>query len=64
MLTNVGDYINRTVMDPTAANRKRNTSTSSVPHQIALDPVQEENSENEHSDTETDNESLGKRYYL
>jgi len=51
-------------MDPTSVNRKINASTSSVPHQIALDPVQEENSENEHSDTETDDESLGKRCYL
>lgn len=50
-------------MDPTSVNRKRNASTSSVPHQVALDPVQEENSENEHSDTETDDESLGKRCY-
>jgi len=50
-------------MDPTSVNRKRNASTSSVPHQIALDPVQEEKSENEHSDTETDDESLGKRCY-
>lgn len=47
------------MIDPTAALRKRNTSTSSVPHQIGLDPVQEVNSENEHSDEETDNESLG-----
>lgn len=46
-------------MDPTAVNRKRNASTSSAPHQIALDPVQEENSENEHSDEESDDESLG-----
>lgn len=48
-------------MDPTAVNRKRNASTSSAPHQIALDPVQEENSENEHSDEESDDESLGTR---
>lgn len=46
-------------MDPTAANRKRNASTSSVPHQTGLNPVQEETSENEHSDEETDEESLG-----
>lgn len=46
-------------MDPTAVNRKRNASTSSVPHQIGLNPVQEETSENEHSDEETDEESLG-----
>jgi len=58
-----GSFYNRTMMDPTSVNRKRNVSTSSVPHQIALDPVQEEKSENEHSDTETDDESLGKRRY-
>lgn len=46
-------------MDPTAVNRKRNASTSSAPHQIGLDPVQEEISENGHSDDETDEESLG-----
>lgn len=46
-------------MDPTSVNRKRNVSTSSVPHQIALNPVQEETSENENSDDETDEESLG-----
>lgn len=53
--------LHRIVMDPTAANRKRNVSTSSVPHQIALNPVQEETSENENSDEETDEESLGKQ---
>lgn len=47
-------------MDPTAANRKRNISTSSAPHQIALNPVQEETSDNENSDEETDEESLGR----
>lgn len=45
-------------MDPTSVNRKRNVSTSSVPHQIALDPVQEETSENG-TDEESDDESLG-----
>lgn len=49
----------RTILDPTAVNRKRNASTSSAPHQIGLDPVQEETSENGHSDEETDEESLG-----
>lgn len=49
----------RTILDPTAVNRKRNASTSSAPHQICLDPVQEETSENGHSDEETDEESLG-----
>lgn len=52
------DHIEKVVIDPTSVNRKRNASTSSVPHQIALDPVQEETSLNEHSDTETDEESL------
>lgn len=51
-------------MDPTAVNRKRNTSTSSAPHQNALDPVQEETSENENSDEETDEESLGNSLFL
>lgn len=54
---------NRTVIDPTSVNRKRNVSTSSVPHQIALDPVQEETSENGHSYEESDDESLGTHNY-
>lgn len=49
----------RAVMDPTAVNRKRNTSTASVPHQIALDPVQEEPSINEDTEEDSDQESLG-----
>lgn len=32
-----------------------------MPHQIALDPVQEETSDNENSDEDTDEESLGAR---
>lgn len=52
----------RTIQDPTSVNRKRNVSTSSVPHlQIALNPVLEEVSENENYDEETDDESLGTR---
>lgn len=47
------------MMDPTAVIRKRNTSTSSAPHQTALDPVLEERSENGRTDDETDEESLG-----
>lgn len=53
-------FSNRSILDPTAVIRKRNVSTSSAPHQIALDPVQEETSE--HSDEETDEESLGMPY--
>lgn len=53
------DIFYRTIMDPTAVNRKRNASTASVPHQIALDPVQEEPSVNEDTEEETDEESLG-----
>lgn len=51
-------------MDPTAVSRKRNASTVSVPHQIALDPVQEEPSVNEDTEEETDEESLGIIFYI
>ncbi|XP_050429583.1 chitin synthase chs-2 [Adelges cooleyi] len=52
------DLIEKSIIDPTSVNRRRNISTSSVPHQNALNPVQEESSENDHSETETDEESL------